>query len=182
MTLLQGTLSLICPPEKWKKCLEWLCPLWSCHSMGRTRAAPVSRLLFLCLDWQHRSSPQQQPFLLQAASSCILPVPALLLLSWRGGRSHSPLTHPGTFEFLSRLSPKLAARWAHEVGKETSALSLAEWPRADLFTLPLSLSLSEGLRWSLTSGLMSHELRALWCSPYSSFVTSALTLTKKDAP
>ena len=34
-----------------------------------------------------------------------------------------PLTHPGTFEFLSRLSPALAARGAHEMGKETSAVT-----------------------------------------------------------
>ena len=68
-----------------------------------------------------KQPPVAAIFLLQVPSSCILPVPDPPSLSWRGGRSHSPLTHPGTFEFLSPLSPGLAARgrsgsWGKRIG------------------------------------------------------------------
>ena len=126
------------------------------------RAASVSRFLFLCLEWQRRSHQQVQGF-----------VQKLLQPKLPDSTRH--------FWVSESSEPQAGSHRGPQVGKETSALSLAKGPWVYLFNLLLSLCFPEWLRWPLTSGLMSLELRAPWISPYM-LCKFSLELDTKGGP
>ena len=176
--LCSGPFPSFCPPEKWERMM-----------------CGVSVLCGPVTQWAEQEQLQLAGFSSSALTDSTEAAPSCYKLS------HPPFC-------LSQLLPP----WGEEEGEATTSwiilapssfwvLWAPEWQpegpesgegdcssitswmtMADLFTVPLSLSFPQGLRWPLTSAVMSHWLRAPWVSHCSSFVTSALTVTQKGAP